>query len=51
VCDTVVSAEINSYREIYILYFISRQWTNVCSGIFIIANERLQTNSEKKIKT
>jgi len=40
---TVVSAQVNSDRERYIFYFIHRQWTNVCSGLFHIANERLHT--------
>jgi len=42
---TVVSAQVNSDRESYIFHFIPRQWTNVCSGIFIFANERLQTST------
>jgi len=45
---TVVSAQVNSDRESYIFHFIPRQWTNVCSGIFIFANERLQTSTMRR---
>jgi len=38
---TVVSVQ-NADRERYTFYLISRQWTKVCTDLFIIANERLQ---------
>jgi len=36
---TVVSVQ-NADRVRYTFYFIPRQWTNVCTDLFIIANER-----------
>jgi len=39
---TVVSVQIADRERRYKFYFIPRQWTNVCTDLFIIANERLQ---------